>query len=281
MLETISHGDVTELRFSTWRSRTIRYAVSAFVTRQVLVDSGFPDVRRQLAAWLDAQRVHGAIITHGHEDHGGNAGLLAARGIPVQAAPETEAVLRDPGRIGLYRQYTWGAFTPLAQPLTPFADPALALLPARGHSADHHVVWDAERGTVFGGDLFVGVKVRIAHHDEDLQAQVLALRAVAAREPERLFDAHRGLVRNPSSQLRAKADWIEETMATIATRIGEGWSDTRIRRDVLGGEEMTGYASFGEYSRLNFVRYVRRSLERAAAATAPEPGATAERRGRA
>lgn len=281
MLEVISHGDVTQLRFSTWRSRTIRYAVSAFVTRDVLVDSGFPDVRQALAGWLDASRVAGAIITHGHEDHGGNAELLAARGIPVQAAADTEALLRDPGRIGLYRQYTWGSYAPLALPLTPFAHPALALRPARGHSADHHVVWDAERGTLFGGDLFVGVKVRIAHHDEDLQAQVQALRTAAALEPTRLFDAHRGLIRNPAEQLRAKADWIEETMADIARRIREGWSDARIRREVLGGEELTGYASFGEYSRLNFVRYVRRQLEPAAAAAPSARGATAERQGQA
>lgn len=278
MLEVIPHGDVTELRFSSWRSRSINYAVRAFVVRGVLVDTLAPDARAELATWLESTTLEGAIVTHGHEDHGGNADLLAERGIPLLAAPDTAAILRAPGRIGFYRRYAWGPARPFRGQMQPFADPALTLEPARGHSADHHVVWDAERGTLYGGDLFVGVKVRIVHHDEDLRVQIPVLRALAARDPARLFDAHRGLIERPAAVLRAKADWMEETIAKVERRIADGWSDARIRDEVLGGEEMTGYASFGEYSRLNFVRHVRATMTTPSrpagdAPTAERPGA--------
>jgi ribonuclease/clavin/mitogillin len=269
VLTILPHGDVLELRFTTWRSRLINYAVSTFVTRDVMIDAAFAGVAGELGAWLAAHPLAGAIVTHAHEDHSGNVGLLAARGIPVQMAGDTERRLRTPERIGLYRRWTWGARHILTHATSPFTHDALALRPAPGHSADHHVVWDRERGTVFGGDLFIGVKVRIAHHDEDLRRQVRTLRAIADIGPERFFDAHRGKLEDPVAQLRAKADWIEETIAAIEERVRAGMDDTAIRTAVLGPEDLTGRASFGDYSRLNFVRSVRRSMAAAPSAERP------------
>lgn len=260
MLEVIPHGDVTELRFSTWRSRAMRYAVNAFFTRGVLIDTAFPDVGRELEAWVSRERPSGAIVTHAHEDHSGNVPRLAARGIPVQVAPDTAAMLRAPERIGWYRRVCWGSPLARTHDIAPFAHDAFRLIPARGHSADHHVVWDAERGTVYGGDLFVGIKVRVAHDNEDLDAQVLALREIAALKPERFFDAHRGLVTSPSAMLSAKADWLEETIAAVEQHVRDGWTDAAIRTALLGPEDLTGIFSFGDYSRLNFVRSVRQAL---------------------
>lgn len=271
MLESISHGDVSELRFSTARSRSVGYGVSAFVTRGTLIDTAFPGVRADLEAWLAVNSIAGALLTHAHEDHAGNAAALAASGLPIGLAALTRDALRSPERIGFYRQFTWGGAAALDAPVAGFRHPNLALHPTPGHSADHHVVWDAERGTVFGGDLFIGVKVRIAHHDEDLNAQVRALREVASWQPERFFDAHRGRIEDPVMQLRAKADWMEATIDAVARRVRDGWSDGAIRREVFGGEELAGYFSLGDYSRLNFVRSVRQSVARSRGSTKAAP----------
>jgi glyoxylase-like metal-dependent hydrolase (beta-lactamase superfamily II) len=260
MLVTTPHGDVTELRFSSWRSRLVGYAVSAFVTRDVLVDAAFPDAAPVLGRWIDEHRLRGAILTHAHEDHSGGLPALMARGIGVQRADLTDRRLRDAERVGWYRRFTWGERRQLTQPLADFTDDAFQLRPTPGHSDDHHVVWDAERGTVFGGDLFIGVKVRIAHHDEDLRGQIAALREVASWHPERFFDAHRGRLDDPVAQLRAKADWIEETIGQIESLIQRGWVDRAIRDRVFGGEDPTGLWSFGDYSRLGFVQSVRRTM---------------------
>ena len=137
-------------------------------------------------------------------------------------------------------------------------DPApLRLLPTPGHCADHHVVWDPERETLFGGDLFLGVKVRIAHRSEDPRALARSLRAMAALRPRRLFDGHRGLVRDPIPLLEAKAAWVEDTIAAMERLLDAGWPTARVRDTLLGREEMTGYLSFGEYSRTSFVHAVR------------------------
>jgi glyoxylase-like metal-dependent hydrolase (beta-lactamase superfamily II) len=260
MIEVTRHGDVTRLRMSSWRSRLVGYDVSAYLVRGVLVDTGCPAVGAELERVLDALRPEGALVTHAHEDHAGNVWRLARRGIAVGAGRETVEALRAVPPIGFYRRYTWGTMPPLRDtPLAPLSHDALRLVPAPGHSRDHHVVWDAGRGTLFGGDLFLGVRVRVAHGGEDPRGLVTSLRAAAALSPERLFDAHRGPVAHPAPLLAAKADWLEETIAAVGRRVADGWSDDAIRREVLGGEGLVGVLSRGDYSRLNFVRAVRRA----------------------
>lgn len=200
------------------------------------------------------------MLTHHHEDHAGNAELVARAEIPMAASPATLAALRSPTSIRLYRRVTWGTPPPLRTPVVPFAHDDFRLIPAPGHSHDHHVVWDASTGTLFGGDLYLGVKVRIAHPGEDPRLLARTLRAIASLGPVRLFDAHRGFVGAPASLLESKADWIDETIHAIEQRIAAGASDAGIVRELFGGESVPGYLSHGDYSRTNFVRAVRRRV---------------------
>lgn len=141
----------------------------------------------------------------------------------------------------------------------PLEDNRLRVIHTPGHTSDHHVVWDEERATLFSGDLFLGVKVRATFPDEHPRQLVDSLRRVAALRPERMFDAHRGAVREPANALLAKADWLDETITRIEAKIDAGWSDRAIRVHVLGRESVVGVISGGEYSKLTMVRAVRRS----------------------
>lgn len=260
MIRVERHGDVTRIEMASVAGRLIGYSASAYLVRGVLIDCGFRHAHRNVAALLARERPRGVFITHYHEDHAGNVEQVAGRGVPVAASSETLTRLRAPARIRAYRQITWGATPPLRSAVTPFADDDLHLLPAPGHSVDHHVVWDASTGTLFGGDLYLGVKVRIAHPAEDPRVLAGTLRQVAALGPQRLFDAHRGFVPDPMPRLLAKADWTEETIAAIERRIAAGAPDAVIVRELFGGESLPGYLSGGDYSRINFVRAVRKGL---------------------
>ena len=168
------------------------------------------------------------VVTHWHEDHAGNVPALAATGLPMLMHEECEALLRSHPPIRLYRRIVWGRTPTLSQAIEPFDPAPLAVLPAPGHSTDHLVVWDAERRILVSGDLFLGVKVRVAHDHESPRTLVASLRRMAALEPRLLLDAHRGAVRDAAAQLRAKADWNEETIAAIERLAAEG---VGVRRD--------------------------------------------------
>ncbi|MCC7054192.1 MAG: MBL fold metallo-hydrolase [Gemmatimonadaceae bacterium] len=259
MVEQIVHAGVTEWKFSTRRSRLIGYTASAFLTADgVLVDTGIPARRAELEALLDRHPVRGVMVTHHHEDHAGNVEAVARRGLPLWLPAATRPLVTAVAPIRLYRSLTWTPMPPLVTPEEAFVPDSLVPVATPGHSVDHHAFWDGSTRTLFSGDLFLGVKVRIAHHDEDPWTLLASLERAAALEPLRLFDAHRGLVPDAAAALRAKAAWTRDLITRIAHRIDRGDSDARILREQLGGESMTGRASFGEYSRRNLVAAVRR-----------------------
>ena len=260
MLQVEQYADVTRFEMTSAGSRIIGYSASAYLVGGVLVDCGFPKARRELDSILDRERPRGVLITHHHEDHAGNVERIAQRGIPIAASAETLAKMRSPAPIRAYRRFTWGSAPPFRSSVTPFENDRLRLVAAPGHCSDHHIVWDEADGTLFGGDLYLGVKVRVAHPGEDPRVLVRTLRGVAALGPARLFDAHRGYIPNPVPLRQAKADWTEETIAMIERRIAAGAPDAAIVRELFGGESLPGYISGGDYSRTNFVRAVRRGM---------------------
>ena len=261
MLVIEQHDDVQRLVFSIWRSRAAGYQVSTYAVRGVMIDSAFDDAGPELMAWIAANRPQGVIITHAHDDHGGNAERLAAAGVPLQMRPDTETQLRTPQRRGWHRCWTWGRMPLLQSPVIPFDADGLELIQAPGHAPDHHVVWDAERETLFAADLFLSVKVRVAHpvHREDVRQQIGTIRNILTRNPKRVFDAHRGLLQDGAVLLAAKANWIEETVGQIDRRIGDDWPDRAIVKEVFGGEPMLAYTSRGDFSHANFVASVRKT----------------------
>ena len=235
------------------------FGVSVYAVRGTLVDTAFHDVRAELGAWIDANRPEGAIVSHYHEDHAGNVELLAARGLPMWIAPVTLAKVRSPEAILWYRRWCWGAQPPLASPVRVYEHPCLHMIHTPGHSSEHHVVWDAERETMFGADLFLGVKVRVSHPwpREDVRAQIASLRRAIALRPKRYFDGHRGLVPDAVAQLQAKADWTEDTVGRIDALIERGLDDGEIVKALFGREDKWRLVTSYDYSRRNYVGSVR------------------------
>jgi glyoxylase-like metal-dependent hydrolase (beta-lactamase superfamily II) len=257
MMEIQRFGDVERIRLASWGSRLAGLDVSVYLLDGILIDSGFPHARNMLARFLDERRIAGAMLTHYHEDHAGNAALLAERGVPLVMHPTTRELLRAPAPIRAYRRVVWGSPQAVPSPRDS-VDAPLELVYTPGHSADHQVVWDPRRATLFSGDLWLGVRARVMHTNEDPFRIVESLRTVLALRPQRMFDAHRGEVRDPIAAISAKIGFMEDTIAAIQAKLGAGWSERRILREVMDGEEAVAVVSGGEYSRMNFVRAVRR-----------------------
>jgi glyoxylase-like metal-dependent hydrolase (beta-lactamase superfamily II) len=259
MIDIQRFGDVERIRLVSWGSRLAGMDVSAYLVRGVLVDTGFPLARRTLARLLDEREIAGAMVTHYHEDHAGNVDLLVERGVPIVMHPTTLARLRAPEAIRVYRRVVWGSPRALTAPLSALTNtPSLRFVHTPGHSDDHQIVWDAEHATVFSGDLWLGVRARVMHEDENPFQILDSLRIVRALDPQRMFDAHRGLVQQPVTAIDAKIGFLEDTIAEVRLKLAAGWSDRAIVRAVFGGDETVALVSRGEYSRANFVAAVRR-----------------------
>ena len=266
MVHLSSHGPVVRAEFATARTRLIGITVSCYAYRGVVIDTAVPDARQEYRGWLGDLRPDGVVVTHQHEDHAGNVNSVAKLGLPLWMGDETAAAVRDVQPIGYYRQFTWKPMRSLTRAVTEFEPGPVEMLHTPGHSSDHHVAWAAEERILFAGDLFLGVKVRVAHPYENPRHLVESLRRMAALEPRMMFCAHRGLVANPTAALTAKADWLAHTIGEVDRLLDAGWADAAIRRAVLGREDVAGYISFGDYSRTNFVTAIRGSRLLAVAA---------------
>jgi glyoxylase-like metal-dependent hydrolase (beta-lactamase superfamily II) len=252
-IEELEPG-VVRLRMRSWQGILVGYEVSAYVVRGILIDTGFSHVRREFVSAVDAIAPRGVIVTHWHEDHAGNAPALAERGLAIHMHERCESTLRARPSIRAYRHLVWGGTPPLTATLRPFDPAPLKVLSLPGHSDDHLAVWDAERRVLVSGDLFLGVKVRVAHASESPRRLLASLHAAAALEPRLLLDAHRGPVPGGAAKLHAKAAWLEDTLGEIERLAARGYSARAITRAVLGREEVVGRVSFGEYSKGAFVR---------------------------
>ena len=275
-IERISHGlDGGRLRVDEPVAGVLRLWLSSRITRlsgmeataylvgPLLIDSGFAHAREPLVRFLAERSLLAICLTHHHEDHAGNCGVLAAEHhSPVYL--RNPASRFDEGVSGLkpYRLALWGTpapFAPLDMPAQVEAGGrVLQAVPIPGHSATHTAFFDSSTRVVFTGDLLVSKGVSAVMSHENPYQSIASLRRVAALEPSWMLTGHGLAVESPASLLRRKADAMEAAAAEVRAEHERQAPEEAIVRRVfrgLGGDDpwMATFTS-GEFSRRCFVR---------------------------
>ncbi len=261
-VEDLGDG-ITAFRLHSRWTRILGFEVSFYRVGDLLVDTGFDHARSLVLEELDGLEISAICCTHHHEDHTGNAGVLAKiNGCPVLVhRPE---YIQTEGLAGLlpYRRLFWGVPGKFSSEV--MADRIvgreveLQVVEAPGHSQTHVALFDQSSRTVFVGDLFVapGASAVMTHENPYLLAG--SLRRVAALGPRRMLTGHGIDASNPVDRLLAKADSIERGATESRRLIDEGMRPRAVVRKVFsrGGrkDRVLEILTQGEFSRLNFVR---------------------------
>ncbi|MCP4678411.1 MAG: MBL fold metallo-hydrolase [Deltaproteobacteria bacterium] len=261
---------VTEIRLGTTLTRVSRLPVMCYLVGDILIDTGFFHVRDALDRYLSQRKPATILLTHHHEDHAGNAGVLAwTHDCPVY--------LRNPGSrfgegmasLNRYRRVWWGA----PEPYEPLEMPEeissgkhrIRSIPIPGHSTTHTAFFDETSGYVFVGDLFVtgGVTAVMSHENPFESAG--SLRRVAALSPTRMFTGHRKAMNRPAAALIDKAEKIEAAAKRVITLHREGMGNRRILHQVFRDgylkDQFMAALTGGEFSRACFIRACIRHAE--------------------
>jgi glyoxylase-like metal-dependent hydrolase (beta-lactamase superfamily II) len=256
----VDYGDVRYFRMArTVLGRAI-YWTGVYLVDGLLVDSGPPNLARDVRRLVGDLGVRQCVTTHHHEDHSGNHGLLA-RELSITPLAHASAVARlaEPeSQPQLYRRVAWGArppasVAPLGERLeTPRFRFQVIYTP--GHATDHVALFEPERGWLFSGDLYLAPRLRYLRADEDVYAMMDSLRRVLALEPQVLFCQHRGRVEQGAARLRDKLDFLIELGARIHDLHGRGWSGAAIARALPGSDLFWRIWTGGDFSKRNFVR---------------------------
>jgi len=254
------YGEVRYFRMARTVLGRAVYWTGVYLVDGLLVDSGPPNLARDVRRLVGELGVRQCVTTHHHEDHSGNHGLLARElHITPLAHPSAVARLAEPeGRPQLYRRVAWGARPPVS--VAPLAEQLetphfrFQVIHTPGHAADHVALFEPERGWLFSGDLYLAPRLRYLRADEDVYAMMDSLRRVLALEPQLLFCQHRGRVEQGAARLRDKLDFLVELGERIRELHGRGWSDAAIARGLPGSDLLWRLWTAGDFSKRNFVR---------------------------
>lgn len=242
------------------RARLLTYTLRVFVyvVDDLLVDAASYSLRKPFWAYFQDRLPRLTVLTHLHEDHCGNAAGLAARNVPVLAPAASLAAAGWPPRLPLYRRLIWGRRPPFpALPLPERVETprhTLAVLPARGHTADHVAFYEEREGWLFTGDFFLTARPRLVFQDEDLEATLASLKALEALPFRTLFDAHEGPLAEGPALLRRKREHLLRLREKVEELRREGLSDEAIDRRLFPHRPLLTFVSRGEWSSLQMVR---------------------------
>lgn len=230
-----------------------------------LVDTGPPNQWRTVRRFVEERSLTRVLVTHHHEDHGGNAGRLQrTSSAPVYAPERALEPMRRGFRLRPYQRIIWGRparAEPRASPGEIPLDGGLRLLavPTPGHSPDMTCYLEPERGWLFGGDLYIASRPRFMRADEDVDEQIESLRRVLRLEFDTLFCAHRGVVADGRQAIGAKLDYLVSLRDEVRGLRREGRSIAEIRGTLLGRETFLSLVTFYHFSKTNLVRGCLRS----------------------
>src|SRR6266513_2040363 len=110
MISSFDYGDVRYFRMArTFLGRAI-YWTGVYLVDGLLVDSGPPNLGRDVRRLVGELAVRQCVTTHHHEDHSGNHGLLAAelRITPLAHASAVPRLAEPDTHFQLYRRVAWG-----------------------------------------------------------------------------------------------------------------------------------------------------------------------------
>ena len=211
--------------------------VYCYLIGDTLIDCGQAKMAGEMQSFILAHRVEQLLLTHHHEDHSGNAAMIAKScGALVMGHPLT-AQKMDPIRPILpYQHLVWGQARKVAVSPLPAAvsSGGFHFLPIHtpGHSKDHTVYLEAQNGWLFSGDLYLGDRIKFFRSDEKIDQQIQSLQIVLQHDFESLFCAHNPVLKNGRERIRRKLAYLEDISGAVGLLLTRGLSEKEIIRQM-------------------------------------------------
>ena len=265
MLKATHYGEVTRFDLARTIAGSGRYWTTCYWIDGLLIDSGCAHTRLELLSALGDLPVTHILNSHTHEDHiGANGELQRQRnGLEILAHPEAIPKLGNPRQalqLQPYRRFFWG--WPEPSRANPILDGAwieterhsFQAIYTPGHSADHLCLYEAERGWIFSGDLFVGGRDRALGASYDIWEIIASLKRIAALSAKTLFPGSARVREGPQEALDSKIAYLEETGQRVLEMHHQGSRQSEIARALFGGPMWIERITLGRFSRRNLVR---------------------------
>lgn len=259
MLRCDELGNVLHYRMGRTLAGRPLLTTGVFLVDGLLVDTGPSHCAREVESILDRHAIDQVVLTHHHEDHAGNAALVARRlDVDPLAHPAARPLMRHPGRLRLYRRLVWGPVPPCtvgdvgAELETPYH--TFQVIHTPGHALDHVALHEPRRRWLFSGDLFITRRPTVMSGDTDVTTLIGSLRQLLKLPDCRMFCQHSGHHESHQKALGDKLDWLLGLQERAVMHHEEGRSLRETTRALGLGKPFWRLVSRGEFSGENLVR---------------------------
>lgn len=257
VVDRIEHEGVEGIRVGRFTSK-INTTCIVYRWGETVVDVGPPNQWRWVRRFLKEREARRVVVTHHHEDHGGNlAAIGRVSDAELLCSPKAVAPLARGFRLEPYRRLIWGRPgrvqpRPLPDRL-PAGEGWLVPVSTPGHSPDMTCFLEPERGWLFTGDLYIASKPRYLRADENVGEQIESLRKILELEFDLLFCSHRGVVAGGREALRQKLDYLV-WLRGRARELRDSGLDTReVARRLLGREDFMSWVTLLHFCKRNLI----------------------------
>jgi glyoxylase-like metal-dependent hydrolase (beta-lactamase superfamily II) len=209
--------------------------VYIYIVNDVLVDTGQHHMQKYVDRITDESPISTVLLTHHHEDHSGNAGMLKKKfDLPVYAHPLAAKKLKNGFSIMPYQHILFGKADKIE--ISPYPETIirgnLCFKPVHtpGHSKDHTVYLEENNGWLFSGDLFLGEKIQFFRVDERIEDQIVSLKKTLSLNFDTLFCAHHPVIEKGKEKIAAKLQFLQSFRGQVDDFLQKGDSEKEIIR---------------------------------------------------
>jgi glyoxylase-like metal-dependent hydrolase (beta-lactamase superfamily II) len=259
LAERISHEEVEGIRVGRHGAK-INTTCLLYRIGTTVIDTGPPNQWAVVRQFLQEKPVTQVIVTHHHEDHAGNLGLIERQHRCAVYAPQASIrPLAEGFHLQYFRRIIWGspATRVLARPVPDVVSlgSGLQLKPIAtpGHSPDLTCFLEPQRGWLFAGDLFIAPKILYLRRDEDLGTMMASLRQIQQYDFDTVFCSHRGVVHAGKNALKKKLENLEALCEQAASLYKAGHRTSEITRRLLGKESLMAWFTWHDFAKRNLI----------------------------
>lgn len=240
--------------------------VYLYVVGSVMIDTGQSHMRDRVLEIASHRTLDSLLLTHHHEDHSGNAKRIADRyGLPIYGHPACVRKMARPFGIMPYQHIIWGKSEPVAVKELPetidSGNYSLRPIHTPGHSRDHTVYLETNRGWLFAGDLYLADRIKYFRVDENIAEEIRSIKKVVALDFDAVFCSHYPKAKGGKTRLKRKLQFLEDLYGNVASLRNRGHNAAEIMK-ILKIKEATCVKWFclGNVSAVNGVRSIVKSL---------------------